>query len=236
MRTRDILLMCFIGLSVGTCFFDDPISYRTDGGASVGSTGGNLTATAISTGPWHTCALLADNTVKCWGRNRGMLGDGTTVDYRTTPISVSGISTATAISLGPGFGVSTNCALLADNTVKCWGWLGQQLSTTPVSVSGISTATAISAGTHHSCALLADNTVKCLGTNASGQLGDGTTTSRTTPVSVSGISTATAISIGVDHSCALLADNTVKCWGENSEGELGDGTTTNRSTPVTVQY
>ena len=138
----------------------------------------------------HTCALLVDNTVKCWGYNdSGQLGDGTTTD-----------------------------------------------STTPVSVSGIDNATAISSGLIHTCALLSNNTLKCWGNNGKGRLGDGTTTDRATPDSVSDIDNATAISSGAKHNCAVLSDNTLQCWGGNSHGQLGDGTTTYRHTPVSVQF
>jgi len=55
---------------------------------------------SIALGGSHSCALLTDGTMKCWGYNGyGQLGDGTTTD-RTTPVEVSGITTATSIALG----------------------------------------------------------------------------------------------------------------------------------------
>jgi len=49
-------------------------------------------------------------------------------------------------------------------------------------VSGLSGATQITAGDAHTCALLEGGSAKCWGSNASGRLGDGTTTQRLTPV------------------------------------------------------
>jgi alpha-tubulin suppressor-like RCC1 family protein len=201
------------------------------------------TASSIALGSGHSCALLTDGTVKCWGRNGwGGLGDGTTTN-RNTPVEVSGITTATSIALGS----SHSCAVLTDGTVKCWGrngWGGlgdgtTDDSSTPVEVSGITTATSIALGGSHSCAVLTDGTVKCWGLNLLGQLGDGTfqcvrCSGSGTPVEVSGITTATSIALGYEHSCALLTDGTVKCWGSNGSGQLGDGTTTKRNTPVEV--
>src|SRR2546429_8240257 len=69
---------------------------------------------------------------------------------------------------------------------------------------------AIAAGGTHSCALSANGTAKCWGRNASGQLGNGTTTNASTPVVVSGLTTAVAIAAGGSHSCALLTNGTVK--------------------------
>ena len=139
-------------------------------------------------------------------------------------------------------GYQHSCALLADTTVKCWGYnahgqLGNGTNTdsnTAVAVPGITGATAITAGEAHSCALLADTTVKCWGNNLQGQLGNGTNTDSNTAVTVSGITGATAITRGYFHSCALLADTTVKCWGYNVFGGLGNGTNTDSNTAVSV--
>src|SRR5258708_4181618 len=59
-------------------------------------------------GGYHNCALLADKSVRCWGRNaRGQVGDGTVVTPVTQPHVVAGL-TASALSLG-GY---HSCALL----------------------------------------------------------------------------------------------------------------------------
>ncbi len=197
------------------------------------------TATSIALGDFHSCAVLTDGNIKCWGYNNyGMLGDGTTTDS-TTPVEVLGITTALSVALG---GMGHSCAVLTDGKVKCWGQndsgqLGDGTTThssTPVEVSGITMATSIALGDAHSCAVLTDGTVKCWGRNSNGQLGDGTSTSRYTPVEVSGITSAANIDLGSYHSCAVLTDGKVKCWGQNDSGQLGDGTTTDRTTPVEV--
>ncbi|MDD5222961.1 MAG: fibronectin type III domain-containing protein [bacterium] len=197
-----------------------------------------LAAIQISAGHHHTCALLADKTVKCWGANEyGQLGNGTSTNSNI-PVYASGITTAAYISAG-GF---HTCARLTDNKIKCWGANGYgQLgdgtnsnSNTPVAVSGITTAAEISAGGNHTCARLTDNSVRCWGSNWKGQLGDGTNTNSNIPVAVSGITTAAEISTGGYHTCARLVDNTTHCWGYNYQGQLGDGTNSDSNVPVTV--
>ena len=136
------------------------------------------TASAITGGMLHTCSLMSDKSVRCWGQNHyGQLGDGSTTNS-SVPVFVNGLNNVTAVSAG---GTDT-CALLDYGSVKCWGdnthgQLGGRasasLSMSPVTVDGISTATSIAAGYEHNCALLSDGTVKCWGNNDSGQIGNG---------------------------------------------------------------
>ena len=148
-------------------------------------------AIAISCG-YHSLALLSNGTIKSWGWNsNGQLGIGTSdSDSHPTPVSVSGITNAVAISSG-GF---HSLALLSDGTVKAWGMndygqLGTGNTTNsflPITVPGISNAIAISAGYQHSVVLLSDGTIRSWGLNRYGQLGtttnSGTFNSNSSPI------------------------------------------------------
>ncbi len=132
----------------------------------------------------------------------------------------------------------------------CWGGggygnlgVGQQVSqqTTPRSVSMAGGLTNISITSHHageaSCAVEA-GIVYCVGRNSTGQVGDGTTTTRllATKVSAGGGMTnngsVTMVSTRDGHACAL-ENGSAYCWGNAANGRLGNGTTTpNRFVPV----
>ena len=217
------------------------------------------TATAITAGASHTCALLDNATVKCWGLNtNGQLGLGDTAARGDAPGEMGNL--LPAVSLGTGrtataitAGANHTCALLDDATVKCWGQntngrlglgdnaargdaAGEMGNSLPaVSLGTGRTATAITAGTNHTCALLDSAAVKCWGSNTGGQLGLGDTAARGDAAGEMGNSlpavslgtgrTATAVSAGISFTCAVLDNATVKCWGNNATGQLGLGDT-----------
>jgi len=93
--------------------------------------GTGRTATAIATGYQHTCALLDNASVKCWGRgkfgpighgNNATWGDGANEMGDNLPSTDLGTGrTATAISAGQFH----TCAILDDASVKCWGFNNQ---------------------------------------------------------------------------------------------------------------
>ena len=151
----------------------------------------------------HTCALLAGGGVRCWGRGtNGQLGDAGTSN-RTSPVVVSGITTAVEISVG----TLMSCARLSNNTVRCWGLnTSGQLGdgtvtqrTTPVTVTGLGGVAGLAAGGTHACAMMADGSVQCWGSNSLGELGDQTTYQRSTaaPVHAFPCRPATCASLGV---------------------------------------
>jgi alpha-tubulin suppressor-like RCC1 family protein len=160
------------------------------------SVSGLTNATAISAGGGngaeHTCALRADRTVVCWGSSSS--GQTGAVGDALVPRVVAGITDAVAIATGN----THSCALRASGAVVCWGsnlggslgagsGLGAIVSTVPVPVSGLSGVAAIAAGAGSTCAARADGSVSCWGSNANGQLGDGTLTSRSVPTQVQGL-------------------------------------------------
>ena len=217
--------------------------------------GAGRTATAVSAGDDHICAVLDTARAKCWGANgAGQLGQGDTTTRGDAPGEMG--DALPVISLGAGrtvMAVTTgrlhSCALLDNARVKCWGSgavLGQGTTNNrgdgatemggnlPVIDLGTGrTATAVAAGDDHTCAILDNATVKCWGLNEAGQLGLGDTATRGDGANEMGDNlpavdlgtgrTATAIATGEDHTCALLDNGSVKCWGRNSAGQLGQG-------------
>ncbi|MBI2551796.1 hypothetical protein HYW17_00640 [Candidatus Uhrbacteria bacterium] len=200
----------------------------------------------ISGGENHTCAVSADGSAYCWGRDQyGRLGTGSS-DYPDphTPALISTLSDVAQISAG----MWHTCAVSADGSAYCWGanpygqlgngsaYLFRPSDSTPGLVSELEDASQITAGDEHTCALLGDGSARCWGYNIAGRLGDGTVIDRYTPVAVFGLSDAVRLSTGSAHTCAVLEDGSARCWGNNSYGQLGDGTTQSRTTPVEVVW
>lgn len=124
----------------------------------------------------HTCAVMADGSVKCWGSNFwGELGNGLAPKNSATPALVSGLSNASRIAAG----LHHVCAVRTTGVVSCWGaneagqlGSGRTVDTPlPVDVYGIAGAIDVAAEQQLSCARLAGGTVACWGSNTGGTLG-----------------------------------------------------------------
>jgi len=132
---------------------------------------------AISARSFMTCAVTDAGAAKCWGY--GIVGDGNPDGSPPTPVAVAGLSSGVVAITQGALHV---CAQLVDG-VRCWGrndfgQLGdgsRETRLVPTDVVGLGgPVEAVSAGSQHTCALMATGALKCWGSNAAGQVGDGT--------------------------------------------------------------
>jgi len=160
---------------------------NTDSYTPVGVFGLSNGVTAIASGWYHSCAVIAGGGLRCWGENaHGQLGDGSTF-WHTIPFDVTGIDSGIkAVTAG----LRHTCALTTAGAVKCWGMndigqLGDGSLTerhAPVSVNGLSAGVvAIAAGDYHTCAVTRGGGIKCWGYNIEAQLGNGVDGRRPAP-------------------------------------------------------
>jgi alpha-tubulin suppressor-like RCC1 family protein len=196
---------------------------------------GGIAFTKLHAGHFHTCGINASGQAYCWGENSyGQLGDSSTT-WHGSPTAVHQPAGVTFVDVVAGDVHS--CGLDTNGQAWCWGYGGDGAVGNnsligpkyPVAVQqplGV-TFTQISANGGSSCGLTSGGQEYCWGNNASGQLGDSTTTKRTTPVAVhqpAGVTFA-KIATSASSACALDGSGNAYCWGLNSYGEVGNGTT-----------
>jgi hypothetical protein len=155
--------------------------------------GSGRTAKAITAGAFHTCAILDDGSVRCWGKNEhGQIGSGNadSVGDNEAPgsrptVDVGGGRTARSIVAGQ---VHT-CAILDNGAVRCWGFNG----------------------------------AFALGYPRKGNVGDDETPGGVGPVALGPGRPARGLAAGSYQTCVVRDDDSLLCWGSAHLGRLGYG-------------
>jgi len=181
---------------------------------------------------------VAVASVSLTGLVLGATGGMATITATSTGFTATAMVTVTALRFSAvSAGLNSTCGVTTASEVWCWGGIGATYTLLPVKVPGGLSFSTVSTGHLYACGLTQAGAAYCWGDNSSGQLGDGSTTSRTNPVPVSGgfsFISVTTSRLGYPHSCGLTAGGVAYCWGFNNEGELGNGSTVASSTPVAV--
>ncbi len=156
----------------------------------------STTVSSFTTGGNHTCALLANGHLECWGRNSvGQLGIGNTTDIGDTmsesPLDGEVFLDGAEVRSVTATSNHTCMTFVSNGGVRCWGnntaaqlgyphtaHQGGTDSTIPINLPDIAfgegvTATAVFPGELHTCAILSTHAVKCWGRNDKGQIGFG---------------------------------------------------------------
>lgn len=216
----------------------------------LGTGGEHLTGvTQIDCGSWHTCALLVDGSVSCWGANDvGQLGSPVPTEYSTIipfPVTVPFEGSFKDIALGR----MHSCAIASNGTVFCWGvnyngelglgYMDWDAHPTPTLINyPYSDAAEIDSGGDRTCMKTDSAGVYCWGNYSGYDYDQG----EVFPIvglrgPVKSLSTGGNTSRYNQHTCAVIeSTGAVQCWGENGYSQLGDGTYNNYTSndPVDV--
>jgi alpha-tubulin suppressor-like RCC1 family protein len=191
------------------------------------------TATSLSLGLGHSCAVTASATLKCWGDgSKGQLGNegiaSQPIPADAYRLDEDGMDSPLEDVVEVAAGREHTCARTSEGIVYCTGDSSYDQIGAPIwgepgyfeAIADLEDVSSLCAGSQHNCAV-SGGKVYCWGRNDDGQVGQTSGATHSTPQEVSGLTSAVAVACGTSHSCALLADETVKCWGSNSHGQLG---------------
>ncbi len=224
--------------------------------------------TSIKSLNYTNCGILDNGEMLCWGEaGMGLLGYGGNYDQGNEK-ETSG-ENFLRVQLGEGvtvksfsIGMENVCAILGDDTLKCWGEGDQGvnaqgnttdlgttpgdigISLSPVDLGSVSYPVQVEVGYYHACVRFENGNVKCWGSNTGGELGQDLSTATKlgltsgdvndslSPINLGIGKKAVDICSGVLFSCALLDDSTVRCWGDGLNGKTGQGSTLDYGTNI----
>lgn len=213
-------------------------------------------AKGVAAGARHACALLADDSLQCWGDNMHGQVASDPPSGAAKVNAVAGLSAVVGVAAGQDF----TCARVA-TALSCWGDnsdaqltgdVAEEQITAPASL-GLTGVLDVALGADgvmdmpepiprggHACALLDTGKVACWGNDRSGQLGRGMLSGGgegATPAEIEGLDGVIDIAAGAEVSCAVLTSGGVRCWGRNDRGQLGTGAKgDSQSSPVPVAW
>ncbi len=209
--------------------------------------GASEDAAFATIGGGHTCAVMTNGTMRCWGRGEfGQLGYGDRLSLGDDELAgAGGLVSVPGKVVSADAGEDHTCAVSDRGQVRCWGRnlrgqlgrggrdnMGDDETVSEMSsVSLGERAIAVSAGFAHSCAVTELGNLFCWGANEAGQLGYGDTTDygllpgerpeNRGPVPLG--AKAIGVAAGAKHTCALLEGGDVLCWGRGESGQTGRG-------------
>jgi alpha-tubulin suppressor-like RCC1 family protein len=135
-------------------------------------------------------------------------------------------------------GNTHTCGITTAQVLKCWGASNHSATNgfgaSPVVMDAGVLYAKVAAGVNTSCAITAAGVLKCWGSNSSGQLGDGSTTTRTGMVVVDSGTSYVNVAVGSQFVCGITTSNRMKCWGNNTYGQIGNGSTVTQTSPVLI--
>lgn len=209
--------------------------------ASPTAVAGVNAAVAIDGGQYTGAALLADGTVRAWGRNViGELGTGTVSPPEGCaclgPVSPAGLVGVRQLAMGGAH----NVALLGNGLAQSWGYntkgqvgIGTESSggcfcvTTPTTIGALSGVREVDAGNEHSVALLPNGTLATWGNNDDGELGDGTEdVDRSSPAAVPNLGGVSEVATGEYNTYAIIGPSqalSIEFAGAGAGTVGGDG-------------
>lgn len=198
----------------------------------------------VFAGNYFTCGITVTDRTLCWGfgsdGQRGVPSAKTsyapTVPATSSDTLVGPFQTWRQISAGTSF----TCGIDVARQLYCWGRLANSaqvnVPTQRVLVGKTLSFASVSTSDTHSCVLATSGLLACTGSNARGQLGDGTQVDQSSGTyviaGVSSDSLFASVATGGSHTCAFLRYNPAdsantkmpRCWGGNGSGQLGRST------------